>query len=437
MKIKKIISLSLLFTTIALNSVIAKDLKPQKNIVFETKDKNTIDLYKNVEKIFEDVQKTRNLFAKKPVKIGIKTKNQVKDFLSKTIKTDYPDKMVKKDYLLLLKLGLIKEGLNLKEILLNSYAQQIAGFYDEKTKSLYVINEKSNLGQLESSIVISHELVHALQDQNFHINKVVNKYELDSDKVLAKMALIEGEATLASMQYVMGNMGLKTSFMPNFGDLMKKNLKSNTPTEMKDIPGFLSEQMFFPYIEGTRFCEYVYKKTNNWDDFNKVYKRLPESTEQIIHPEKYIKNEKPIKVNVKKWFLNDWRWNLLDYDTLGEFAINNWLLEYNDQKTSEKASSGWGGDKYAFFSKNDKENIFVYKSVWDTDKDAVEFFDVIKDTIKLRYENNLNIEKDNKNEFLGRSKDGYIYISKKNKNVNLADGFPKDFQKKVMKYLGE
>ncbi|MFN8671606.1 MAG: hypothetical protein U0457_05895 [Candidatus Sericytochromatia bacterium] len=434
MKLKKLFYYFLSLSLFLSNTAFSKEKK--SDVIFETKDKKTINLYKNVEKIFSDVQKVRNLPVKRPVKIGIKTSKQVNDFLQSNLKKDYPEKMIKKDYLLLKKLGLIQDGTDIKKLLLGAYTQQIAGFYDEKTQSLYVVNNKKELGELETSIVISHELVHSLQDQYFHIKDIVKRYE-DSDKVLAKTALIEGEATLASMQYIIENMGLKREFMPNLGNLMKANMSNNSKMT-QGIPEFLMEQMMFPYIDGTAFCEYVYKeKGSNWNKFNEVYKNPPESTEQILHPEKYLAKEKPVKVRVNPYFLNDWHWELLDYDTVGEFFLRNWMLEYLDEKEVKKATEGWGGDRYAFFSKNNNENIFVYKSIWDSNRDAVEFFDGIKDTLKLRYENNLHIEKETKDTFFARSKEGYIYIKQKNKTVNFADGFNKKQIDKVFKYLNK
>lgn len=435
MKFKKIACFSILSILINSSNAFSTE-KKMPNIFFENKNQSNNKIYKSIEKIFIGIKDIRSLPLKTSVKVGIKSTKQVNDFLKDSIKKEYPDSEIKKDYLLLKKLGLIKKEVDLKKIFLDLYTQQIAGFYDEKTKAFYVVNNGKEMSELESSIVISHELVHALQDQSFGIKNII-KNDKNGDTLLARTALIEGEATFASTQYIIESLGLNSKLVNNIGDIMKKAMSPSTIKNIANVPGFLLEQMFFPYVEGTKFTETVYKNKGSWGKFNSVYKNMPISTEQIMHPEKYLKYEAPIIVTLDKDFIKDKSWKLLDSDTFGEFSLLNYFLEYNSEKSSKKASEGWGGDVYGLFSKSDDEVVFIYKSVWDTPNDAQEFFETIKKTMKKRHKENIKIIQNDTISFTAKTNEGDIYISLKDKEVDFADGFDENIKENILSYLNK
>lgn len=434
MQLKKVVYISIVALFLNSLNAFSADKKIVSSIYFENKNESNNKIYKSIEKIFNGVKDIRKLPLKKAVKVGVKTSAQVNEFLNESIKKEYPEKDIKKDYLLLKKLGLIKKDVDLKKIFLDLYTQQIAGFYDEKTQAFYVVNNGREMSDLESSIVISHELVHALQDQSFGIKNVM-KDDKNGDTLLARSALIEGEATFASTQYIIESLGLNRNVVNNVGEIMKKSMTPSAIKTTTKVPGFMLEQMFFPYIEGTKFSEAIYKNKGNWDKFNSIYKHLPVSTEQIMHPEKYLANEEPIKIHFDKELIKNKDWKLLDCDTFGEFSLLNYFMEYNSEKKSQTASTGWGGDTYALFSKNDDEVVFVYKSIWDTPNDAKEFFETITETLKKRHKSDIKITKNEGDSFTAETKEGNIYITFKDNQVNFADGFDETIKENIVAYL--
>ena len=432
---KKVISVSLASIFFSYSSF-ASDATT-KSIIFKSNNKATgyKDLENNVQNIFDQVQIIRDLKTKKPVTVGIKDTKELNSFLIKTFKEDYPDVDMKKDYLSLLHFGLIKKGTDLKKTFLNLYTEQIAGFYDNKTRELYVI-DNPKITSLESSIVISHELTHALQDQYFDLTKFI-KSATTQDKSLARLSLIEGEAMLSSVEYMSKSLvsgGLES--LRAIGELLKNPIGGSFSSDaLSQTPGFLVEQMIFPYTEGMKFTSYIKENSGDWAGLNQVYNKPPLSTEQIMHPEKYIADEKPVEIKIDEKLLKDKNYSFIKKDTLGEFFLLNYFLEYLGEDESKQASSGWGGDTSILFSDKKDNTLMIYTSVWDTPKDAKEFFDSYKSALRSRYRSRINVNKENNFSFSAKTDTGLVYLTIKDKAVNIAEGFNDKNKITILKYL--
>lgn len=414
----------------------SKDKTNLKKIIFKSNNKTVgyKDLEENIEKIFSMVQNIRNLNSKKSVTVGIKDTQELAVFLGKMFEEEYKDEDIRKDYLSLLHFGLIKKDVDLKKTFLKLYTEQIAGFYDNKSRELYVI-DNPKISEIESSIVISHELIHALQDQYFDLTKFM-KNDNDQDKALARLSLIEGEAMLGSTEYLSKSIvadGLKS--IKTLGSLFKNPMGSTSTEALKQTPGVLVEQMMFPYTEGMKFSAYMKKELGGWQNFSKLYNNPPVSTEQIMHPEKYVAGEKPVNVEINNKFFNDKNYPFIKKDTLGEFFLLNYFLEYLSEDESEKASNGWGGDNSVLFADKNNNTIFVYKSVWDTSIDAKEFFEAYKRSLKIRYGKELLNAKESDSYFTAKSPNGLIQVNLKDKSVNVAEGFNEKNKDIFIKYV--
>jgi hypothetical protein len=68
-------------------------------------------------------------------------------------------------------------------------------------------------------------------------------------------------------------------------------------------------------------------------------------------------------------------WHLVNSSPLGEIGIKGLLMASMPEKIAARAAAGWGGDRAFLFENPKSEPLFVWKSIWDTDKDAEEFFD--------------------------------------------------------------
>ncbi len=270
-------------------------------------------------------------------------------------------------------LGLIKPTYDLFKYAMNGLADNVGGFYIPWLKQLFVIGTR--FGGVER-FVFSHEYDHALTDGHFHIDKlgVYPDCLSDNQRCGAIRALVEGDATLLMQQWFRQYAGPQ-----DYRDIL--NYRPPRQTLPEDFPPpYVSRELAFPYEEGLQFVEYLHKR-GNWAEVNKAYTNLPASTEQILHPEKYVAGEQPIEVvapPLSGTLGSDWR--LIDDNMLGEWTTYLILSSGADlaAQVSEKdalaASRGWGGDHYQVYY-NDvlTQTVLAAQWVWDTPRDATEF----------------------------------------------------------------
>ncbi|MBU7038057.1 MAG: hypothetical protein HXS52_08995 [Theionarchaea archaeon] len=227
--------------------------------------------------------------------------------------------------------------------------EQVASYYDTGDHTFYqVVDLGSPLAYRE--FIASHELIHALQDQHDYLDFDTE----NDDEYLAFLCLVEGDALFHEYEYLYKMPYQKQGAIFNY----IKNL--NVPV----VNSFLENLLTVRYDLGINFIIEM-----RMISIDSLYERLPSSTEQIIHPDKYMSNEQPILSDVPVMP----GWELIAENTLGEAFIATVLKEYLDAEQADAAASGWGGDSYGYYEWLD-EYLFIINSYWDTEEDASEFF---------------------------------------------------------------
>ncbi len=110
-----------------------------------------------------------------------------------TFDQDYPPAQVAADEQLYKGLGLIAEDAELEAVFVDLLESQVAGLYDPVAEKLYVVSKEGGVGPVEQ-VYYSHEYDHALQDQHFDLEAVTDGLEDQSDRLLARQSLVEGDA---------------------------------------------------------------------------------------------------------------------------------------------------------------------------------------------------------------------------------------------------
>jgi hypothetical protein len=282
-------------------------------------------------------------------------------------------------------LGLIKPTYDLFKYAMNGLADNIGGFYIPWLRQLFVIGTR--FGGVER-FVFAHEFDHALTDQHFEIGALGVYPDClgDGQRCAAIRALVEGDATLLMQQWWQQYAGPQ-----DYQDI----LRYRPPRQMlpEDYPPpYVSRDLEFPYLEGLSFVEFLHKR-GNWAEVNRVYENLPDSTEQILHPEKYLAGEQPIgvvAVPLTDTLGADWR--LIDDDALGEwmtYLILNAgadLAAQIDNEDALKAAQGWGGDHYqVYYNDVTSQTVLAAEWIWDTPRDATEFKSAMLDHLGERF----------------------------------------------------
>jgi len=273
-------------------------------------------------------------------------------------------------------LGLLPQDADLKALSLELLGSGVAGFYDDDLKKMFVVSRSGGIGGAEK-ITYAHEFTHALQDQHFSVFKDQKDVRDRSDWFMGRQAVFEGDATVLMAVWA-------------FQHMTPEELAQATATDpaaqatLDKMPAILRESLLYPYTTGALFVQQA-QMTGGWDGVDKLYARLPESTEQIMHPEKYAADEKPVDVQLPASLAKDLGsgWSVPLYDTFGEFQTGIWLREGGvPVADANAAAAGWGGDRLAVIHGPGGKWAVAWHTVWDTKADAVEFEHAASTAIK-------------------------------------------------------
>ena len=296
-------------------------------------------------------------------------------------------------------MDLIPQESNLKSAYIQLLTEEVAAFYDPKTKTMHLIREPENkdrekpkkpaslldmlMGQKdgfdkqETQGVIAHELTHALDDQHFDLDAISNAVKDDDDAALAVSSLFEGEATLTMMAVQQGDWtGSQIVATPAEGlnrvmRLLSPLMPMAGGETARKSPPVMNESLIFPYLQGVVFCASLTNK-GGWDALNQAYENPPISTEQILHPEKYQgpKSDWPIAIQVSPMQSPE-GFNILGNSVIGELTTRILLGRFGGRN----AAAGWGGDTLTVLqSKTDSKKLAcAWMTTWDSIQDAREF----------------------------------------------------------------
>src|SRR5215216_164337 len=274
------------------------------------------------DEILKSVSRLRALDIKHMVKAGFKTKDEIEASVIRDLDENTPPEEFDATQKTLLKLGLVTKDFRLRDFIVKLLREQVAGYYEPKTKDFYLA---AWLPLSEQKKVIAHELVHALQDQHFNLRRFERWPKGDSDAELAVHALVEGEATLIMIQYDFQQQGMRLD-MTKIGPLTERLLEGDTNENdpnypvLSTAPNVLRENLQFPYIYGAGFVQ-ADLKSRSWQGLDRAYDVLPASTEQIMHPERFLARDNPVKIempDLAATFGRDWKQS--DADVNGEFG---------------------------------------------------------------------------------------------------------------------
>lgn len=338
--------------------------------------------------ILKVVSRLRGLDIKQSVKSSFKTKDEIEQFVIRDLDENTPPEEFEASQKTLLKLGLVSGSFRLREYVVQLLREQVAGFYEPKTKEFYLA---AWLPIADQKRVIAHELVHALQDQHFNLRRFEDWPKGDSDAELAAHALVEGEATLVMIEYDFEQQGMKLD-MNKIGALTDNMIDQDADSDTKaypvlaNAPKVLKENLQFPYLYGAGFVGAVLKN-RSWQALDTSYASLPASTEQIMHPERFLVRDNPVKIEMPDLAGSlGPNWKKADADVNGEFGFLVTLAEFISKRTARAAAGGWGGDRYALYeNKSTGALVLAQYTTWDTEGDAREFFDAYADRTVKRY----------------------------------------------------
>ena len=365
--------------------------------------------------VLKETSELRELAILREVKSGAQSRAEIERMIIKNLNTDTTPEEMHASEVLLKAFGLAPKEFEYRTFLIKLLTEQVAGYYDPKAQQFYLADWIDLDGQKP---VMAHELTHALQDQHFNLKRFDKWPKGDSDAELAAHALVEGDATLAMTLYMAKNPLIALAFIRSLGG-------QETATEQfKQAPRALRESLLFPYEQGSVWATQLYKR-GGWEMVSKAFTKLPQSTEQILHADKYFAYEAPQKLTLPefKTVLGP-TWKRVDQDVNGEWGCYLILDEFlNNATESKQASAGWGGDRYAMYETGKPDEIFVAQlTAWDTPVDAKEFFEAYAQRTSKRYPDAKETKSGDRVEW--QTSTGGVVLELRGSRVAIFEGVP-------------
>jgi hypothetical protein len=311
--------------------------------------------------IESQVQALRGLTATSPVTPVLLDSKGVADWLAKANEAQTNHQAMADESRLFIHLGLLPEGSSLEQMELDLEAGQVVGFYDSVSKGLYVLSESGGVGALEK-LTFSHEYTHALQDQNFGLDKLALYAPDQSDRDLARLAVPEGDASMLMTQWAIKYMSLV-----DLAQIAGASLIGPQADQLAAAPPILRETLMFPYQDGLAFVQGIYNK-GGWEAVNQLYANPPDSTSQILHPDLYTRHVEPVALTVPAVPSSLTGWKLTMQDTLGELALRVWLESKSSEGTNgpSAAVSSWAGDRVGLYEGPNGDWAVAIHTAWST-----------------------------------------------------------------------
>lgn len=322
------------------------------------------ELTRLVDSLIPAVERAAGLAFRTTPRSASRTREEIRAYLLGKLRSEFPPERqegVEAAYRLL---GLLPDTLDLRRLLLDLYTEQVAGYYDPDSSTLYGVEGG---GGVEHRLVVAHELVHALQHQYLPLDSIMKQRD-DADQLAAAQAVLEGHATLASMRVLMP--GEDFLARPEVWELIREQIREQQAgmRVFSTAPLVLREGLVFPYIGGAAFVRW-------WDSARggrgiPRTEELPRSTEQILHPARYATGDAPVAVRFRE---GDGLGPPLFEDTIGELELHILAAELRGGgEVLTQAPAGWAGDRYRVY-RSPAGHALVWYLAFDDPASAARF----------------------------------------------------------------
>jgi len=278
---------------------------------------------------------------------------------------EVPPEVIRNQGELLLGLGLVPPDYDYEEGTFRLLEAQLAGFYEYRDKKMYLA---SDLDAASADLALAHELVHALQDQKYDLGSRMAYQPEGNDRESAFQALAEGDATSAMMDVMAPEHRLAVE-MPD--DLFVAGIEGSMSASAANeaTPRVLRASLIAPYVDGVLFVHALRRRgiarhgadPSGWSEVDRVWKSPPETTEQLLHIDKYDAREPaepvgPVAPPAERG------WSTFYEDVFGEQGLRISAEQWMPKKIAALVAEGWGGDRLAVFRYQSPEGASIGSS---------------------------------------------------------------------------
>jgi hypothetical protein len=410
-------------------------------------------LFQSVDDILRFASKDTGLPIKKKVKRTIVSREQVEKYIGEKFKDDADRIRFERSELVQKKFGLLPRQFDLHAFLIKLLSEQVAGYYDEKTRTMNLLDW--NEPEMQRP-VMAHELTHALQDQSFNLEKMskhdeeIEKKGLENldalvrndEESTCRSSVLEGQAMIVLLDYVLAPSDQSVEKTPQVVDLMQASMdKSRSSPIFDSAPLLLQEELAFPYRQGMKFIKDLLVAGGKKLAYTGVLARMPQTSREIMEPKEYLAGHL-----VPPLLLPDFSFLKKDYEpfdagAVGELDVNILLRVLADEDIAKRLTPEWRGGSYYAAGKrgvkppdrNSSAHIgLFYVSKWATEAAAQEFAKTYAGTLSKRYQGLRRVHGDAPEALTFMSADGPIMIQQSGNVVVAVESFDDDVAKKLI-----
>ncbi len=367
------------------------------------------DFLRTTDEVLAEMSKLLGMPIKEPLKKSLRSREEIRAYVLREMNEDETAEERYADQKEMEKLGLIPKDFPLDTFMVDLLTEQIAGLYDSKDKEFYIADWIAASDQRE---VMAHELTHALQDQYYHLDKWRDAAKPNEDAELARDSVLEGSAVASMLDYGLHQQGMSLSSLGELNlSTMLGQLDDSSAPLLAKAPQFIRDDLTFPYGAGADFAQHILLARGGWPGFHTVFENPPVSTQQILHPDLYLRGVTPEKTDLPDLSKKlGSKWKKLDANVLGEFGLLEVLKQFLDEKRAKDLASVWDGDRYAVYQQNDtKEVLLAVKIHADSDEDAARLYTGLADALEKKYQKRTNILR-RPNYLAFDSEDGPVFL---------------------------
>jgi hypothetical protein len=359
------------------------------------------ELFRSVDRILQFASKDTLFPIKHEVKRRLVSREEVEAYVTKHTTEDEDAKRLRRSELVLKKFGLLPRDFDLGKFLVALLKEQVAGYYDPKTKTVNLLDW---LGAEQQKPVLAHELTHALQDQSFGLEKYMKPADTDLDKKkditsqdiendeisTVRQAVVEGQAMVVLVDYMLAPLGQTLKDSPQVVQALKEGMLVGTAdtVQFHNAPVYMKEALTFPYRYGIDFVGELLVRGGKEKAFADLFRHPPQTTRQIMEPHTYLSGEQiePMRLpDLRQGFRN---YERFDVGAIGEFDVAVLIDQYAGAEASKNLCPHWrGGYYYAARPKGDPNAplALLYVSRWSSAEWASDFAGIYARALPTRY----------------------------------------------------
>ena len=384
--------------------------------------------------VFAEMSHITGLPIKAPLKKLVLSRAEIRKYLEESLHDEYTPEEIHTQEAVLKAFGLVSPEFDLAEFLIGFYTEQAAGAYDPRRKTMVIADWPTPEMQ---RLVLAHELTHALQDQNFDLVKFLHAQRANDDATNARQAVMEGYATAAMLQRMLGPVSLAS--IPSLEPL----LASMVNQQMAEFPAFTSAPYFFrlqalfPYAQGMGFM-YSSLQRGGWKTLNELFERPPETTKEIFDPSFYYdgKTLPSISLDHPPGLEGIGGLRVLTENTFGELGYYSLLGQFISEAEAKTVGTGWLGDRYILYE-GSTAGLFalVVRTRWASPETALAFFRDYHAILSKKYPELTSDKRSTTDLFIGTAANGQVILLRKGDECLWAEGVPSEKADPILNWL--